>query len=108
MQSKLDETKAERLAQAAQVGEHSQQGRLPGQGLDTEALSAFLQRYYLHSAPEDLVDRDPDDIFGAALSHHRLAELRPQGTANVRVHTPTVEENGWQCSHTVVEVVTDD
>ncbi|WP_031525287.1 NAD-glutamate dehydrogenase [Streptomyces sp. NRRL F-5123] len=108
MQSKLDETKAERLAQAAQVGEHSQQGRLPGQGLDAEALSAFLQRYYLHSAPEDLVDRDPDDIFGAALSHYRLAEVRPQGTANVRVHTPTVEENGWQCSHTVVEVVTDD
>ncbi|MFG1805821.1 NAD-glutamate dehydrogenase [Streptomyces sp. NPDC049040] len=108
MQTKLDETKTERLEQAARVGENSQKGRLPGQGLDAEAMTAFLQRYYLHSAPEDLVDRDPDDIFGAALSHYRLAEVRPQGTANVRVHTPTVEENGWQCSHTVVEVVTDD
>ncbi len=45
---------------------------------------------------------------GAAFSHYRLAENRPQGTANVRVHTPTVEENGWTCSHSVVEVVTDD
>src|SRR5690606_16651227 len=36
------------------------------------------------------------------------AENRPQGTANVRVHTPTVEENGWTCTHSVVEVVTDD
>lgn len=26
----------------------------------------------------------------------------------MRVHTPTVEENGWTCTHTVVEVVTDD
>ena len=26
----------------------------------------------------------------------------------MRVFTPTVEENGWTCSHTVVEVVTDD
>ena len=26
----------------------------------------------------------------------------------MRVHTPTVEENGWTCSHSVVEVVTDD
>lgn len=34
--------------------------------------------------------------------------MRPQGTANVRVHTPTVEEHGWTCSHSVVEVVTDD
>ncbi|CAM5518576.1 Glutamate dehydrogenase OS=Streptomyces albaduncus OX=68172 GN=FHS32_006983 PE=4 SV=1 [Streptomyces griseoloalbus] len=24
------------------------------------------------------------------------------------MHTPTVEENGWTCTHSVVEVVTDD
>ncbi|GHJ36427.1 NAD-glutamate dehydrogenase [Streptomyces sp. TS71-3] len=71
-------------------------------------MLAFLQRYYLHTAAEDLADRDPVDVFGAAFSHYRLAENRPQGTANVRVHTPTVEENGWTCSHSVVEVVTDD
>lgn len=71
-------------------------------------MLAFLQRYYLHTAPEDLADRDPVDVFGAAVSHYRLAEVRPQGTANVKVHTPTVEENGWTCSHSVVEVVTDD
>ncbi|WP_405465515.1 NAD-glutamate dehydrogenase [Streptomyces jietaisiensis] len=75
---------------------------------DSESVLSFLQRYYLHTAPEDLADRDPVDVFGAAVSHYRLAETRPQGTANVRVHTPTVEENGWTCSHSVVEVVTDD
>jgi glutamate dehydrogenase len=26
----------------------------------------------------------------------------------MRVHTPTVEENDWASSHSVVEVVTDD
>src|SRR5690242_8959357 len=108
MQTKLDEAKAELLERAARVGENSPAGGFPGQGLDSEALTAFLKCYYLHSAPEDLVDRDPVDVFGAAVSHYRLAEMRPQGTANVRVHTPSVEENGWQCSHTVVEVVTDD
>jgi glutamate dehydrogenase len=108
MQTKLDEAKAELLDQAARAGENSPAGGLPGQGLDPEALTAYLRRYYRHSAPEDLVDRDPVDVYGAALAHHRLAEARPQGTANVRVHTPTVEQNGWQCSHTVVEVVTDD
>ncbi|MFI1095068.1 NAD-glutamate dehydrogenase [Streptomyces sp. NPDC020917] len=108
MQTKLDEAKAELLERAARVGENSPAGGLPGQGLDAEALTAFLKCYYLHSAPEDLIDRDPVDVFGAAVSHYRLAEMRPQGTANVRVHTPSVEENGWQSSHTVVEVVTDD
>ncbi|MCT7356203.1 NAD-glutamate dehydrogenase [Streptomyces sp. 15-116A] len=114
MQTKLDEAKAELLERAARVAENSPAGgKLPtgtaDEGTpDRESVLAFLQRYYLHTAPEDLTDRDPVDIFGAAVSHFRLAENRPQGTANVRVHTPTVEENGWTCSHTVVEVVTDD
>ncbi|MEV0252656.1 NAD-glutamate dehydrogenase [Streptomyces sp. NPDC050732] len=118
MQTKLDEAKAELLARAARVAENSPVGgRLPSgapTGTTSEATPdqdtalAFLQRYYLHTAPEDLADRDPVDVFGAAFSHYRLAENRPQGTANVRVHTPTVEENGWTCSHSVVEVVTDD
>ncbi|MFF3405652.1 NAD-glutamate dehydrogenase [Streptomyces sp. NPDC002742] len=114
MQTKLDEAKAELLERAARVAENSPVGgHLPtgttDEGTpDRDTVLAFLQRYYLHTAPEDLTDRDPVDVFGAAFSHYRLAENRPQGTANVRVHTPTVEENGWTCSHSVVEVVTDD
>ncbi|WP_030017889.1 NAD-glutamate dehydrogenase [Streptomyces monomycini] len=109
MQTKLDEAKTELLARAARVAESSPAGgQAPVQGLDPDTLLGYLQRYYLHTAPEDLTGRDPVDVFGAALSHYRLAETRPQGTANVRVHTPTVEENGWTCSHSVVEVVTDD
>ncbi|MFE3585453.1 NAD-glutamate dehydrogenase [Streptomyces vinaceus] len=114
MQTKLDEAKAELLARAARVAEHSPAGGLlptgseQGERPDRDTTLAYLQRYYLHTAPEDLLDRDPVDVFGAALSHYRLAETRPQGTANVRVHTPTVEENGWTSSHSVVEVVTDD
>ncbi|WP_030908756.1 NAD-glutamate dehydrogenase [Streptomyces sp. NRRL F-5126] len=124
MQTKLDEAKAELLARAARVAEDGPAGQTAGLGgqrpdgagaeagsggePDRDTLLAYLQRYYLHTAPEDLADRDPVDVFGAAVSHYRLAESRPQGTANVRVHTPTVEENGWTSPHSVVEVVTDD
>ncbi|MFE7413421.1 NAD-glutamate dehydrogenase [Streptomyces laurentii] len=114
MQTKLDEAKAELLDRAARVAENSPVGGLlptgpeKGRRPDHATLLDYLQRYYLHTAPEDLTYRDPVDVFGAALSHYRLAENRPQGTASVRVHTPTVEENGWTCSHSVVEVVTDD
>ncbi|MFR9673906.1 NAD-glutamate dehydrogenase [Streptomyces sp. TR06-5] len=108
MQTKLDEAKADRLAEAVRVAEQSPLGGRKTKGLRDEALAAYLQRYYLHTAPEDLTDRDPIDILGAALAHHGLAQDRPQGTANVRVYTPAVDENGWACTHTVVEVVTDD
>ncbi|MFJ6140362.1 NAD-glutamate dehydrogenase [Kitasatospora sp. NPDC092286] len=109
MQTKLDAAKAELLKKAAAAAENSQVGgAAPGEGLSNGALTAYLHHYYLHTAPEDLVDRDPVDVYGAAASHYRLGLKRPQGTAEVRVHTPSVEENGWSCGHTVVEVVTDD
>ncbi|MER5742430.1 NAD-glutamate dehydrogenase [Streptomyces sp. NPDC002225] len=124
MQTKLDEAKAELLERAAKVADNSPGGGVGGPGGTSpvrvagtgdaqdrpgrDVLLSYLQRYYLHTAPEDITGRDPVDVFGAASSHYRLAETRPQGTANVRAHTPTVEENGWTCSHTVVEVVTDD
>ncbi|MEE1937837.1 NAD-glutamate dehydrogenase [Streptomyces sp. TRM 70361] len=108
MQTKLDEAKAELLERAARVADSTPAGSRPVPGLDTGTLGAYLQRYYLHTAPEDLTDRDPVDIYGAAVSHYRLAQERPQGTADVRVHTPSVDENGWTCTHTVVEIVTDD
>ncbi|WP_299528063.1 NAD-glutamate dehydrogenase [uncultured Streptomyces sp.] len=130
MQTKLDEAKAELLARAAEVADNSPGGGAggpggvprvriaaagpeggtvgPDEGSGPAAVLTYLQRYYLHTAPEDVAGRDPVDVFGAASSHYRLAQNRPQGTANVRVHTPTVEENGWTSSHSVVEVVTDD
>ena len=73
-----------------------------------ERLDSFLGFYYRHMATEDLLARRPEDLLGAALSHRDLAMSRPVGTANVRVFTPTVEEDGWSCGHTVIEIVTDD
>ena len=78
------------------------------QGCKEPNLSALLYRYYRHVSLEDLDERDPVDLAGAALSHRQLAQNRPQGTANVRVFTPTVDEHAWSCGHTVVEIVLDD
>ena len=73
-----------------------------------ETLEPFLGFYYRHMATEDLLARRAEDLLGAALSHRELARSRPVGTANVRVFSPTVEEDGWACGHTVIEIVTDD
>ncbi len=97
--SRLDESKTELIARAVEVGDRGRGGDADGQ---------FLRRYYRHVSPDDILGRDPVDVFGAALSHLGLAQQRPQGTASVRVYTPTVEEHGWASGHTVVEIVTDD
>ena len=69
----------------------------------------LLRAYYRHVAPEEVAERSPEDLFGALASHHELASARPQGTAAVRVVTPTGADAGWSAAgRSVVEVVTDD
>jgi glutamate dehydrogenase len=68
-----------------------------------------LDAYYRRVAAEDVSDRGDVDLYGALASHYRLAASRPQGTATVRVFTPSIPEHGWSAGgHSVVEVVTDD
>ena len=68
----------------------------------------FVRHYYRAVPPADLVDRDPLDLYGAALAHLRFGEHRPPGHAKVRVYNLQIEQHGWQSTHTIVEVVTDD
>jgi glutamate dehydrogenase len=72
------------------------------------ALEAFVLEYYRQVDPEELAERAPADLFGAALSHWSFAEGRSRGGARVRVFNPTLQERGWQSTHTVIEIVHDD
>ncbi|HSE69736.1 MAG TPA: NAD-glutamate dehydrogenase [Nocardioidaceae bacterium] len=105
MRTTLDESKDDLITRAAELAAHRKGAGGPP-GTTTEQL---LRSYYRHVAPEDIVSRSEIDVYGAAMSQYKLAQSRPQGTANIRVFTPTVSEHGWSANgHTVVEVVTDD
>ena len=106
MHSRQDDAKQELLDKAAETADHRRGGPA---GCTPQELSMLLRRYYRHVAYEDIAERSPSDVYGAAMSQYRLAATRPQGTANVRVFTPSVEEHGWSAGgHTVAEIVTDD
>ena len=69
----------------------------------------LLRHYYRHVAAEDIAERDRGRPVRRRDEPVQAGADRPQGTANVRVFTPTVDEHGWSAGgHTVVEVVTDD
>src|SRR6266508_3825235 len=104
MQSRLDAQKADVLAKAVAAGTHGHD-----KSTDTGKLSRFLEQYYRYVVAEDVVSRQPTDLVGAAKHHYRSATNRPQGTAKVKVFTPTLEEHGWSAGgHTVAEIVVDD
>ncbi|MCW2808070.1 MAG: NAD-glutamate dehydrogenase [Marmoricola sp.] len=100
----LEQSKSELLTRLCDYAD-SRAGKAP-EGVD---LPSVLKAFYRHVAPEDLLERDATDLYGAVMAQLRLAAERPQGTASVRVFTPSVSVNGWSAGgHTVVEVVTDD
>ncbi len=83
--------------------------RHPPTGLAPPSVGSLLRAYYRHAAFEDLAERNEVDLYCAVAHHLRSGTERPQGTAVVRIFTPTVQVEGWSASgHTVVEVVTDD
>ncbi|HEY1329052.1 MAG TPA: NAD-glutamate dehydrogenase [Casimicrobiaceae bacterium] len=73
-----------------------------------EVVEAFVARYFARVDPEDLAERRAADLYGAALSHFNFARKREPGRARVRVFNPSIVENGWQSTHTIVEIVNDD
>src|SRR4051812_3180520 len=80
--------------------------RLPG--AQAREARDFIGRYYEGVDPEDLQARDPEDLFGAAVSHLAFARRFVSGTPKIRVYNPKAEENGWASAHTVIEIVNDD
>ncbi|HTP98516.1 MAG TPA: NAD-glutamate dehydrogenase domain-containing protein, partial [Casimicrobiaceae bacterium] len=73
-----------------------------------DILAAFVREYYGQVDTDDLAERQLADLYGAALSHFNFARKREAGRIKVRVFNPTIEEHGWQSTHTIVEIVNDD
>ena len=75
---------------------------------ERDALLAFAQAYLSGVDAEDLRERDVLDLYGAVRSLWQFAGTREPGQPKVRVFNPSVDEHGWQSTHTVVEIVNDD
>lgn len=71
-------------------------------------ITRFAKSYYANVAPEDILPLAADDIYGAALSHWNFGQHRKPDEIKIRVFNPTIEEHGWQSSHTIIEIVLDD
>jgi glutamate dehydrogenase len=80
--------------------------RLPAE--QVAPCEAFVRQYYQWVPADDLADRNPLDLYGAAVAHWNLAGQRAPGEAKVRVYNPDFEQYGWQSQHTVIEIVSDD
>jgi len=75
---------------------------------DAERATAFMRVYYRDIAPADLIHREALDLYGTVLAHFRFAEIRQPNEIKIRVYNPSLEQHGWESTHTIIEIVNDD
>jgi glutamate dehydrogenase len=73
-----------------------------------EDVERFARQYYRWAPPEDVGERAPLDLYGAALAHIALGRRRPPGATRVRAYNPDFDQDGWQSTHTAIQVISDD
>jgi glutamate dehydrogenase len=66
---------------------------------------AFTRLYYGGADPLELGERDPADLAGAAAAHLDLGRRFACDAPKLRVYNPRLDAQGWQSTHTVVQIV---
>jgi glutamate dehydrogenase len=69
---------------------------------------AFIRAFYANILEDDILDTEPEDLYGAALALMQFASTRKPGTPKVRAYNPSFDAEGWRSPHTVVEIINDD
>ncbi|TDY01742.1 NAD-glutamate dehydrogenase [Thiohalophilus thiocyanatoxydans] len=75
---------------------------------DHDNIERFIRQYLGSVSWEDMAERQLEDLYGAVISHWNLVSQRLPQQVLIRVQNPTLEEHGWQSTHTVVEVIQKD
>ena len=77
-------------------------------GEDQSLIDTFMHQYYARVPFDDLAAIEPLDLYGAALAHMQFGLKREADTSQVRVYNPNFDKDGWQTTHSILEIVTDD
>ena len=68
----------------------------------------FIRQYYKQVDCEDLSERSISNLCGAALRHLEFMREFKSGAPKLRVYNPQSQRDGWESTHTVIELVNDD
>ena len=68
----------------------------------------FFRQFFGTVSLDDLKAWSIDDLCGATFNFWGLIEKRKPGETKIRIYNPTLEGDGWQTTHTVIELICDD
>jgi glutamate dehydrogenase len=74
---------------------------------EVKDAETFIRQYYSQVDPEALAERSISNLCGGALAHLDFIREFKSGASKLRVYNPQSQKDGWESTHTVVEIVND-
>lgn len=75
---------------------------------DQALLKKFVD-VYLHSiALDEISGRPLQELYAILLAHFRFIQVRKKDEIKLKIYNPTLKQDGYASSHTVIELVQDD
>lgn len=71
-------------------------------------IEIFAHRYYGSCSLKDLAAHSIDELSGVLLSHWNFIYQRKSDETKVRVFNPSLEEDGWQSAHSIIQISNND
>ena len=68
----------------------------------------FASHFFRRVSADDLASRPVEAWTGLVLGMLDFIRVRKSGAPSVRVLNPSLEQNGWESTHTVIDIITDD
>ncbi|WP_250462633.1 NAD-glutamate dehydrogenase [Microbulbifer litoralis] len=72
---------------------------------EMEQVLTFAEQFLYQYPLEDLVGRRLADVYGCIYTWWDFIQQRSGDSPRVRVFNPRLEDDGWECSHTVVGIL---
>lgn len=73
-----------------------------------DLCAEFAKQFFSTMALDDLNDWSIDNLCGAASDFWGFIQDRAPGQVKIRIYNPELEQNGWQTTHTVIQLICDD
>jgi len=80
--------------------------RLGGEQAKMAAL--YVEQYFRRAPIDDLASEAPQTLASIVIGQLEFLKKRKRGEVLIRVFNPEVETDGWDSSHTIIEMVNDD
>ncbi|MDG2481956.1 MAG: NAD-glutamate dehydrogenase [Alphaproteobacteria bacterium] len=74
-------------------------------GSDAERVACFVRSFFADVIAVDLEGQSAENLYGAAASMWQWVKQRKDDRPKIRVYNPDLEQNGWQSTHTAIEIV---